>query len=43
MIAAVTVSGPTFRIGEDNLLEIAGHVVAAAEEIPSATGIPRRG
>lgn len=43
VIAAVTVSGPTFRIGEDNLPEIAGHVVAAAEEISQRHGYPRRG
>lgn len=43
VIAAVTASGPTFRINETTLAGIAGHVVAAAEEISQRHGFPRRG
>jgi IclR family transcriptional regulator, acetate operon repressor len=43
VIAAVTASGPTFRITEDTLPDIAGHVVAAATEISQRHGYPRRG
>jgi DNA-binding IclR family transcriptional regulator len=43
VIAAVTASGPTFRITEDNLPELAEHVLAAASEISQRHGFPRRG
>lgn len=43
VIAAVTASGPTFRISEDALPTVAEHVVAAAAEISQRHGYPRRG
>jgi len=43
VIAAVTVSGPTFRITEDTLPDLAEHVLAAAAEISQRHGYPRRG
>jgi DNA-binding IclR family transcriptional regulator len=43
VIAAVTASGPTFRITEDNLPELAEHVLAAASEISQRHGFPQRG
>jgi DNA-binding IclR family transcriptional regulator len=43
VIAAVSASGPTFRITEDTLPGIAAHVVAAAAEISQRHGYPRRG
>jgi IclR family transcriptional regulator, acetate operon repressor len=43
VIAAVTASGPTFRINQDNLTDLAEHVLAAATEISQRHGYPRRG
>lgn len=43
VIAAVTASGPTFRISPENLPELAEHVLAAAAEISQRHGYPRRG
>lgn len=43
VIAAVTVSGPTFRINDDTLPELIEHVRAAAAEISQRHGYPRRG
>ena len=43
VIAAVTASGPTFRINEDTIPDIAKHVLAAAAEISQRHGYPRRG
>ena len=41
--AAVTVSGPTFRLKEDTLPAIAERVMAAAAEISRRNGYPERG
>jgi IclR family acetate operon transcriptional repressor len=43
VIAAVTASGPTFRINEDTLPGLADHILAAAAEISQRHGYPRRG
>lgn len=43
VIAAVAASGPTFRITDETLPDLAGHVVAAAAEISQRHGYPRRG
>ena len=43
VIAAVTTSGPTFRINEDTLPDLAKHVLAAAAKISQRHGYPRRG
>jgi IclR family transcriptional regulator, acetate operon repressor len=43
VIAAVTASGPTFRITDVTLLDIAKHVLAAAGEVSQRHGYPRRG
>jgi IclR family transcriptional regulator, acetate operon repressor len=43
VIAAVTATGPTFRINEETLPDIAEHVLAAAAEISQRHGYPRRG
>jgi IclR family transcriptional regulator, acetate operon repressor len=43
VIAAVTASGPTFRINEDTLPDLAEHVLAAAAEISQRHGYPRQG
>jgi IclR family acetate operon transcriptional repressor len=43
VIAAVTASGPTFRINEDTLPDIAEQVLAAAARISQRHGYPRRG
>jgi DNA-binding IclR family transcriptional regulator len=43
VIAAVTASGPTFRITEETLPDLAKHVLAAAGEISQRHGYPRRG
>jgi IclR family transcriptional regulator, acetate operon repressor len=43
VIAALTASGPTFRINDETLPDIAKHVVAAAAEISQRHGYPRRG
>ena len=43
VIAAVTASGPTFRMNEDTLPQIAEHVVTAAAEISQRHGYPRHG
>jgi IclR family transcriptional regulator, acetate operon repressor len=43
VIAAVSASGPTFRINEDTLPDLAEHVLAAAAEISQRHGYPRRG
>ncbi len=43
VIAAVTATGPTFRINEETLPGLAEHVVAAAAEISQRHGYPRRG
>jgi IclR family acetate operon transcriptional repressor len=43
VIAAITASGPTFRINDESLPGVAEHVVAAAAEISQRHGYPRRG
>jgi IclR family transcriptional regulator, acetate operon repressor len=43
VVAAVTASGPTFRINEDTFPDLAKHVLAAAAEISQRHGYPRRG
>ena len=43
VIAAITASGPTFRIDDRALAGVAEHVVAAAAEISQRHGYPRRG
>jgi DNA-binding IclR family transcriptional regulator len=43
VIAAVTATGPTFRINDETLPGIAGHVLAAAAEISERHGYPKRG
>ena len=43
VIAAVTATGPTFRINEETLPDLAEHVLAAAAEISQRHGYPRRG
>ena len=43
VVAAVTASGPTFRINEDTLPELVKHVQAAAAEISQRHGYPRHG
>lgn len=43
VIAAVTATGPTFRVNDDTLPDLAKHVLAAAAEISQRHGYPRRG
>jgi IclR family transcriptional regulator, acetate operon repressor len=43
VIAAVTASGPTFRMNEDTIPGLAEHVLSAAAEISQRHGYPRRG
>jgi DNA-binding IclR family transcriptional regulator len=43
VVAAVTVSGPTFRVNEDTIPGLAKHVLAAADEISHRNGHPKRG
>lgn len=43
VVAAVTVSGPTFRLNEETIPGIAERVVAAAGEISQRNGFPKRG
>lgn len=43
VVAAVTVSGPTFRLNEDTIPDVAKHVLAAAAEISQRNGYPKRG
>lgn len=43
VVAAVSVSGPTFRVNEDTIPEMAPHVLAAADEISQRNGCPERG
>jgi DNA-binding IclR family transcriptional regulator len=43
VIAAVTASGPTFRINQDTEPDLAKHVLAAAAEISQRQGYPKRG
>lgn len=43
VIAAVTVSGPAFRVDEDRIPELAPRVLAAADEISQRNGHPKRG
>jgi IclR family transcriptional regulator, acetate operon repressor len=43
VIAAVTASGPTFRMNRDTLPDVSKHVLAAAAEISQRHGYPRRG
>ncbi|WP_041775665.1 IclR family transcriptional regulator [Blastococcus saxobsidens] len=43
VVAAVTVSGPTFRVNEDTMPGLAKHVIAAAGEISQRNGHPKRG
>ena len=43
VIAAVTATGPTFRINDGSLPDLAEHVVAAAAEISQRHGHPRQG
>lgn len=43
IIAAVTVSGPTFRVNESTIPDIAEHVIAAAAAISERNGHPKPG
>lgn len=43
VIAAVAISGPTFRINAETIPGLAEHVVAAADEISERNGFPKRG
>lgn len=43
VVAAITVSGPSFRMTEENLAGIVEHTVAAADEIAYRNGLPKRG
>ena len=43
VIAAVAVSGPIFRLNEDTIADVAGHVLAAAAEISQRNGFPKPG
>ncbi len=43
VVAAITVSGPTFRMTEGTVAGIAEHAVAAADEIAFRNGLPKRG
>lgn len=43
VVAAVTVSGPTFRLNEDTIADVALHVLEAAAEISQRNGYPKRG
>jgi DNA-binding IclR family transcriptional regulator len=43
VIAAITVSGPTFRINEHTIPAVAPHVMAAAAEISQRNGHPKAG
>jgi IclR family acetate operon transcriptional repressor len=43
VVAAVTVSGPTFRLNEDTIPDVAKHVLAAAAEISQRNGYPKPG
>ena len=43
VVAAVSVSGPTFRINRDTIPRLAAHVLAAADEISQRNGHPKRG
>jgi DNA-binding IclR family transcriptional regulator len=43
VVAAVTVSGPTFRVNEGTVAGLAAHVLAAADEISQRNGHPKRG
>jgi IclR family transcriptional regulator, acetate operon repressor len=43
VVAAVTVSGPTFRVNQDTIPGLAAHVLAAAGEISQRMGHPKRG
>ena len=43
VVAAVTVSGPTFRLNEETIPDVAKHVLAAAAEISQRNGYPKPG
>lgn len=43
VVAAVTVSGPVFRLNADTVPEVAEQVLAAAAEISQRNGYPKRG
>jgi IclR family transcriptional regulator, acetate operon repressor len=43
VIAAVTVSGPTFRINDDTIPAVVEHLLAASAEISQRNGYPKRG
>ncbi|WP_232668790.1 IclR family transcriptional regulator [Pseudonocardia sp. TRM90224] len=43
VVAAVTISGPTYRINEGTVPDLARHVLAAAAEISQRNGYPKRG
>jgi IclR family acetate operon transcriptional repressor len=43
VVAAVTVSGPAFRLNEDTIPGVAEHVLAAAAEISQRNGYPKPG
>jgi DNA-binding IclR family transcriptional regulator len=43
VVAAVTVSGPTFRVAEDTIPGLAEHVLAAADEVSRRNGHTERG
>ena len=43
VVAAVTVSGPTFRLNQDTIPDVAAHVLAAAAEISQRNGYPKPG
>ena len=43
VVAAVSVSGPTYRVNPDTIPRLAAHVLAAADEISQRNGHPKRG
>jgi DNA-binding IclR family transcriptional regulator len=43
VIAALTVSGPTFRINADSIPSVAPHLIAAAADISQRNGYPKPG
>jgi IclR family transcriptional regulator, acetate operon repressor len=43
VVAAVAVPGPAFRVNVDTIPGLAGHVLAAADEISQRDGDPERG
>ena len=43
IIAAITVSGPNFRVNEETIPRIARHVLSAAQDISQRAGHPKSG